>query len=294
MGLLLRDLSQKVFFLDEINRQILKCISVKGPIDLSTLASWIEEYFEKPPKRWEIKNRIFGNKKHKGLIHSGYLYNKKFKPNQKSYSFYLQSKGVLASFATTHPSNNLFFKNVIEYADESTKGKKFRQFITEYILSQIIFFLSYHFIQGIELTWQKNTSEYYYKFIHDLQDGFKIITNNNEQMNDFSEIVENFVILHSCFEYITSEINKIGRRFPGIFGMKLIPLDLIDKKNWINSVAYWMISYNHNIIPNYRKDVSEAYDEIQKIQYSTYDHKWEELSDKIRKKLIKLEIKAEF
>jgi len=290
MAFLLRELSKEVFSLDNVNREILHCIAVKGPTDLTKIEIWLKEKLDEKEslKRWGIKNRIFGNTKHKGLLSSGYIFNKKFKPNQKNYLFYLLPKGILASFATTSPRTNYFFKEVIKYADNNTKGKKFKKYIEEYLLCQIELFLSYHYVQGLQLTWQ-NTTDYYYDFLDNLKSGFTLLTENMDQLRDFSDLIKRYVVLYSVFEYLTGEKQKPQNKFPGIFGSKLMPFEYFDRKNWLYSIHYWMIGYKHNIIPGYKKQFSEEFDEMKKIQFSSYEHNWKDLVKDVKLKLKKIE-----
>jgi hypothetical protein len=285
MGYSLRMLSKEVFSLDEINQQILRCLAITGPKDLISIEQWVNRVIDDPPGREGLKNIIFGNTVHKGLIKTEYIFSKKFNEKQRKYSLYLLPKGIIASFATTDPKNNWFFKEIIEHADKNTKGKKYKKFLEKYILSQISFFLAYHYEQGLELTWQKNTIEYYSDFMEKLKVGFRITLKDVETNREFNEVVEKYVIQYNMLQLLTSDAKKTTGGFPGIFDSDLISLDVFDKKNWVNSVYNWYVSYKHNIIPEYKKQFSDNFEELKKIRFSTYEINWKKLIPVIKEQI---------
>ena len=285
------EISKDVFSLDKVNQQIIRCLANNGPSNLETITKWVcNSGIDNPPKRWGIKNRIIGSPQNTGLIEASYVYLKKFEPNQKNYSFYLLPKGILASTSNYSLRNNWFFKKTIDYANDNTVGKKYRSFIIKYITSQITVFLAYHYVRGLQLTWQKNTNEYFHNFVIEFGKGFKIKLDSPDQWREFNDAVKEYAIFHNIFLLLTTDLKDIKETFHEVFGVRVLPLNLLDRKNWVNSVHYWMLGYHHNIIPEYKKQFSTEFDNLEKNQFNTYKLEWEEFSDDVRKEMKKLKI----
>jgi len=164
-----------------------------------------------PLQRWAVKKRIYGSSHFQGLLDRDYLIEKlenKHRYHKQERSFYLTSKGILASFATTPLKNNISFKNIINFANRITKKKQTR-FIEEFIISQSKYFLAHLYLQGIQLTWQKDTWIAYSDFLRYSESGIINIEIKDKQiMSEFKKLFEKYVILRSVYHFLGGKVEK--------------------------------------------------------------------------------------
>lgn len=290
----LAKMSSFVFDLPPEYRNILKFLSENGPSNTSNIAAFTKKSENHPLDRWAIKKRIYGTARMTGLFSADYLFEKleeKHRYSKQERTYYLESKGIMASIATTPLARNYFFNKALDAANKNTKGKKFPSFIKEYITSQIELFLAYHYLEGIQLTWQTNFTMYFYDFFTDM-DSIDLTIQNREIFQEFSDMVENFVTLHSTFEYLNGKVDLYDVIFPSITyysGSK--PKTKEDKKHWRNYVYLWYIGLWQNLLDDLSKE-PRMMNKKKSFEYSTDSIAWTKLAPRVKKKLESLGIKG--
>ena len=246
--LTLRKLSSFVYDLPVDYQNIIKFLAVHGSGNLTNISEFTKNSEKHLLDRWAVKKRIYGSSRFQGLIDRDYLIEKledKHRYRKQERTFYLTSKGILASFATVPLKNNISFRNIIDFGNRVTKVKKQSKFIEEFIVSQAKYFLSYLYLQGIQLTWQKNTWEIYYNFLENSETGLDIEIINKEIMSEFRKLFDDYVILRSVYHYL-------GGRTSHKFQSSISLWEYLDHSNlpniksihklWEQFVYHWFVS----------------------------------------------------
>lgn len=246
--LTLRKLSAFVYDLPGDYRNIIKYLAIHGSGNITNVAEFTQNSENFPLDRWAIKKRIYGSSRFQGLIDRDYLIEKlenKHRYKKQERTFYLTSKGILASFATIPIKDNISFRNIIYFANRVTKVKKQSRFIEEFIISQAKYFLSYLYLQGIQLTWQKETWRIYYDFLKNSEMGLDIEITNKEAMSEFRKLFDDYVILRSVYHYLGGRTNNQFQSSISLWEYlddsdlpKIQPI----KKLWEQFVYHWFVS----------------------------------------------------
>lgn len=209
--LTLRKMSTFVFDSSPDYQNIIKYIAEHGSGNITKISQFTKNSEEHPLDRWAVKKRIYGSSRFQSLLDRDYLIEKledkhRYKKNEKT--FYLTSKGILASFSTTTLQNNIAFRNVLEFANRITKGKKQTRFLQEFVVSQIKFYLAYLYIQGIQLTWQNDTWLTYNNFLRTSENYLQLKIKNEQTMSEFRKLFEEYVILIFVYYYLGGRVSK--------------------------------------------------------------------------------------
>ena len=112
MELNIRNMSAFVFDLPPKYRIILRYLAENGPSNIFQISKYTKRSEEFQLDRWEIKKKIYGSSRIKGLINSGYILEKKlekYRSGNPEKLFYLTSKGILAATVNTPINRNYFF-----------------------------------------------------------------------------------------------------------------------------------------------------------------------------------------
>jgi len=241
-------MSSFVYDLPQEYRHIIKYLAENGSGNITSIAEFTKKSESFPLDRWAVKRRLYGTNRFQGLIDSDYVFEKlenkhRFKKQERT--FYLRSKGIIASFADTSIGHNVAFKKVIEFANSIGKGKNESKFVQEFIISQLKYFLAYQYIQGAQLTWQKNSWEMYYKFLSDSSFGIDIEIKDEKILSEFRKLFEEYVVLRAAFERIVGEIkDPMGNNLSLWMYLdhpRQSPLRS-DLKMWDDFVYHWFIS----------------------------------------------------
>mgnify|MGYP000358973573 CR=1 FL=1 len=248
-SLTLRKMSSFVFDLTPDYQNIIRYLAEHGSGNITKISQFTKNSEDYPLDRWAVKKRIYGSSCFQSLLDRGYLVEKiedkhRYKKNEKT--FYLTSKGILASFRTTSLKNNIAFRNVIDFANYVTKGTKQRRFIQEFITSQIKYYLAYLYVQGIQLTWQNDTWQTYRNFLDNSENGLNLEIKNKEIMLEFRKIFEEYVVLRSVYHYLGGKVPKYladntTNLWRYIDDSKL-PTIHKEKKSWESFVMGWFAS----------------------------------------------------
>jgi len=209
--LTLRKLSSFVFDLSPDYQNIIRYIAEHGSGNITKISQFTKNSEIYPLDRWAVKKRIYGSTRLQSLLDRDYLLEKfedRRRYNKQEKTFYLTSKGILASLQTTALTNNVSFRNILDFANRVSKGKKQSRFIQEFITSQIKYFLAYLYIQGTQLTWQNDTWLIYRKFLEDSDSGLSIDIKNKELILEFRKIFEDYVILRSLYHFLGGKVEK--------------------------------------------------------------------------------------
>ena len=253
---------------------------------MSSIVKFVQKKF--PKLGWEgIQNKITGTKRIQGFLLTDYISEtkKKGRYNKPEYTYFLLSKGIIASIQSLPLPKNYFFQKVLKVANEHTKGKTHPNFIKEYITTQIKLFLAYHYLEGIQLTWQTNAAIHYRDFFHDLNNGINLLIKNKQEFNEFKKLVEDYVILHSTYEYLNGKPHPKESIFPSIlYYNKPQPRFPVDTKNWNRDVYNWYIGLWQTVLKDPDKDYKLVTHQ-RDLEYSTDSIAWGKFWPQIKKKL---------
>jgi len=280
----LEALSKEVFPISEEYALIIKFLAINGPSHLNTIIKFVQKKF--PNRGWEfIQNRITGTKKINGLLLTDYVFEVKIKGRygKPEYTYHLLPKGIMAAIQFVPLKQNYFFNKLIKFIEISIKSKKHSKFITQYLASQIKLFLAYHNIQGIQLMWQTDTSLYFSNFIRNLSSGIDISSKQEKVIQEFKSIVEEFVILHSCYTYLTKDPSEIGNYFPSIFHERLSK-SKSHTNLWNSYILRWMVGFDQTILEE-NEDKIMKITRLNEYNFSTDDINWLKYKKKIEKRL---------
>lgn len=167
--------STQVFNLDEIYLHILKCISYNGPSKESQIIKYINKEHSKSDfiSREIIRKKIIGSSQTLGLLKHEFL----FKHDHK---FHLSVKGMIASLSQkSNIKKNKLYLKYIEFVSKFITDQKIMGVLEEIIMSDIQYFLAWHFTTGISL---KKTLTY-----HNYQNDFLHLHTINEDFLKYGE-----------------------------------------------------------------------------------------------------------
>jgi len=189
-------MSNEIFNLDKYEKRILRNLALKGPMNLIQLS-------DTPTKkivgleRWGMNNYLYGSARHMGLIPFGYV---AVTPrNKKENEYSLTINGILASMATTPLASNISFQNYVKFVENYFPTKGSNVFVKKCIEGYIKLFLSWHYLNGFNLTKQKTTEEYYMKFFEDIKIKSSIKINQIQE----EDVQEFFNLMNNCITYFT-------------------------------------------------------------------------------------------
>lgn len=246
--LTLRKMSSFVFDLPIDYQNIIKYLAEHGSGNITNISQFTKNSEDYPLERWAVKKRIYGSSRFQGLLDRDYLIEKledKHRYKKQERTFYLTSKGILASFVTISLKNNISFRNILDFANHVTKGRKQSRFVEEFIISQIKYFLAYLYLQGVQLTWQKDIWITYDNFLRDSEFGIDIEIDNKEIMSEFRKLFEDYVILRSVYYYLGGRIDKNWSSNISLWEYindSDLPKIKPRKKSWDDFVYTWFIS----------------------------------------------------
>jgi hypothetical protein len=244
-------LSKAVFPLPPEDLLIIKFLAVNGPSNLKDIVSFVRKKF--PRLGWEgIQNKIIGTVRNPSLLLSDYIFEikeKRSRYGKPAYTYFLLPKGIMASIQSVPLKKNYFFNKYIEFVVNIINGKKLTVFIRNYIPSQMRLFLAYHHIQGIQLTWQSDSSLYFSQFMRGLSSGLTVQSKQKKKIEEFRVVVEEFVILHTVYTFLTKEFSSkhVGNYFPSILHDGWAKSKSNDDL-WRGYVSKWMIGFDQVIM----------------------------------------------
>jgi hypothetical protein len=263
--LTLRKMSSFVYDLPSEYQNIIKYIAQHGFGNITNIAKFTKTSEDSPLERWAVKKRIYGTNRLQGLIDTDYLIEKienKHRYKKQERTFYLTSKGVMASLASTPLKNNVAFNKIIQFANSITKGKNQSKFIEEFIIAQLKYFLACQYIQGVQLTWQKDSWRVYSNFLEESEFGFDIEIENEQIMSEFRKLFENYIVLRAVYHYLGGTVTTFMGNNIGLW-------DYIDRSNLPsvkNKEKHWKeFVFNWHVSPQPQIPISE---ELRRIKQS--------------------------
>jgi len=232
---------------------VIKYLAAEGPVNGPTLRKHSNKMVKKKEKleRDAFREGILrGTKNVPGLVKKDYIFEKPSRGrfDKDEYLYYLKPKGIIASLQFKKIQENHFFKELCKSIDNKTSGEIFPDLVRDFLSSQIELFLAYHYLQGIQLTWQTNFDTYYWNFFNYLDRGFGIIVEDYNKKKMLQQVVEDFIVNYSKVIYLTVKINGRSERFPCVFDFKLDPVKNFDRKNWYYNLINWTHSYGGIIL----------------------------------------------
>lgn len=167
--------STRVFELDDIYLRILKCISYNGPSKESQIIKYVNKGQTKSDliSREIIRKKIIGSSQTVGLLKHEFL----FRHNHK---FHLSVKGMMASLSqrSNIKKNELYLK-YFEFVSKFTADQQIIERFEKIIMSDIQYFLAWHFLTDVSL---KKTLMY-----HNYQNDFLHLHAINEEFLKYGE-----------------------------------------------------------------------------------------------------------
>jgi len=260
---------------------ILKYLTAEGPSNAPTLREFSNKAAETELKKDAFREGILrGTKKVPGLVKTDYIFEKaaRRRYDTSEYHYYLKPKGIIASLQVKKIQENHFFKKLGESIDNKTKGRKFPKLVNGFLSSQIKLFLAYHYLQGIQLTWQTNFDSYYWNFFKNMDKGFAIILKDHKQKKILQHLVEDFIVNFSKVIYLTAKVSSRNEKFPCIFDYKLAPNENFDSKNWYYNLIHWTYNYEGIILDT--KEKSKLKEIPRKQLFHTYED-WSHLYNRV-------------
>ena len=203
MSLSLSIISSHVFVLDKYDQRILKYLALHGPLNLSQISEFTNKYAMNLD-RWAVKKRLYGSSRFIGLIPNEYV--AVIPKNKKENVYHLTVKGILASTSIIPLRDNYFFNNYVEFIADKIKTPKARK-IAGYCVEQFIkLLLSWHYLNGINLTLQKASSFYYMEFFEHIRSigAIDIVTTESKEHKEFLSLVKKCVASYTFIDLITS------------------------------------------------------------------------------------------
>ena len=154
--------SIQVFELDGIYLRILKCISYNGPSKESQIIEYVNKDQDNSNfiSREIIRKKIYGSSQTTGLLKHEFL----FKHNHK---FHLSVKGMMASLSQkSNIKKNELYSKYFEFVSKFTTDQQIIKTLEEIIVSDIQYFLAWHFITHISLKKTLMYNNYQNDFLH--------------------------------------------------------------------------------------------------------------------------------
>lgn len=154
--------STRVFELDDIYLRILKCISYEGPSKESQIIKYVNKGHNKSNfiSREIIRKKIIGSSQTLGLLKHEFL----FKHDHK---FHLSVKGMIASLSQkSNIKKNKLYLKYIEFVSKFTTDQQIIEILEKIIMSDIQYFLAWHFTTDISLKKTLAYHNYQNDFLH--------------------------------------------------------------------------------------------------------------------------------
>lgn len=198
----LKDLAPRVYHLDKYDLRILKYLAEQGPMNLVQLSEHTTKY-ALGVDRWGLKKRLDGTTRFIGLIPNDYVSEKA--KNKKEKEYRLTIKGVLASSSIVPLKRNWFFQEYLRFISKHMKKKRMRKFTIYSVEQFMLLLLSWHALNGIDLTRQKSSTFYYMEFLDHLRNlgTIDITITDKHDDGDFMRIVKNCIACYSVIELLT-------------------------------------------------------------------------------------------
>ncbi len=168
----LPQLSDSVFAIDKGYKQILYEIAKRGPLNKRQIAIFAKDDFPGTfIDRISMDRRIKGSPELFNMVKKEYIYPIEIKEKRRgnpSNEYHLTLKGLLAVLSTGIKIEDTYlFKNFIELVCKPIAKNSIKELIKNYFKNSIKFFLAWHNIHGIQLTYQIGTLKYFeYFFIN--------------------------------------------------------------------------------------------------------------------------------
>jgi len=255
---------------------VLKYLAIYGPANEPTLRKYSNKAVKRKLKKDAFRDGILrGTKMVHGLVKTDYIFEKarRGRYNKLEYLYYLKPKGIIASLQVVKMLQNNFLKKLYTSINNKTLGKEFPKLVKDYLSSQFKLFLAYHYLQGMQLTWQTNFDSYYWNFFKNMDRGFAIILEDHKQNKMLQQLVEDFVVNYSKVIYLTAKVNGRSENFPCVFDYKLMPDENFDRKNWYYNLINWTYNYEGIILdPNEKSKLKEIPREHSFHTYRDWGH----------------------
>lgn len=259
--------SKGVFGLDEVYLAILKCISYNGPSKEVSIIEFVNKIPENSYSREIIRNKIYGSSKILGLLLHGYI----VKHERK---FHLTVKGMLAALATGRSLKKIdLYKKYLDYVSSVVKDEKIIQLFEKFIVTDIYFFLCWHFINGMQLKKIVSYDKYQNNFLLT-----KLMEKNFLQYSeditdqkiksDYEKLKDQYLKMH----LLVSNLINIGKLAPPIIIEDKIFTKqknnakkgkIIEKLSMTHLLVSWSLIMNELVVKNY--DVSKLKFEVEKF-----------------------------
>ena len=221
-------MSIQVFDPTNEEKAIFHALTNQGPKILTKLGEIIKNYGEWKTNRWTIKRRIYGPKDAPGLIAYEYIKEKEHEsriPGKDGKYFCLTIKGLLASLANTQLEDTYLFKKYIEFIKNKleqdhqsipqldTDVKNYLiDTITQYIKNNLLLFLIWHDIHGLNLKKKTEMNWYFVDFFKNVDENIsqKFPKNKDKNLELEYRIIlqEHFVSLKILID-VKKSIKKI-------------------------------------------------------------------------------------
>jgi len=197
----LRQLSENVFPIDKGYKQILYEIAKRGPQNIHRMAKFVKEDFPGSfINRRSMYRRIYGSPELFNMIEKEYIYPEKIKERKSGNAkdeYHLTLKGLLAVLSTgINIEDTYLFKNFIELVCKPIAKNSIKELIKNYFKNSIKFFLAWHNVHGIQLTYQIGTLKYFEYFFINLNATIPILFTehlNKKEKQVFRKILLDYV-----------------------------------------------------------------------------------------------------
>jgi len=217
----LRQLSDSVFAIDKGYKQILYEIAKRGPQNIHRMAKFVREDFPGSfINRRSMYRRIDGSPELFNMVEKEYIYPEKIKERNSGNAkveFHLTLKGLLAVLATgINIEDTYLFQNLIDLACKPLGKKTIKELIKNYFKSCIIFFLAWHNVHGIQLTYQIGTLKYFEYFFANLNSSIPILFTehlNQKEKQFFRKILIDYVSNTHTLETLQNMANPINTKY---------------------------------------------------------------------------------
>lgn len=157
-------LSNVVYFLEPKYQTILKILALHGNLSQTEIAN------KSGIIRSTVRRKLIGASSTVGLIPYGFLHEKhidKHRYGKQEKTYYLTLKGMLSSLPSGVPIKKFkIFSRYIDFLSNYIDDLKMLSFIEEYIITEIKFFLSWHAIEGINLSKHRTNNFYMNHFLN--------------------------------------------------------------------------------------------------------------------------------
>ncbi len=243
--------SSKIFKLDEVSRAILAFIGANGPQTQSSLARHVGRIQSRNPILTRIESKG-------GLLENDFLYEapgNKHKTGTVERLFGLTFKGFVASLSSIKFEETKLMQYYLKDLLETSKNQSIANLAFEYIRHNLALILLWHQVNGLDLTSQKNSDQYFSIFNNTYQyDKLPFVLDQIKDIlpiNEYSQLRAQFLALqialakilqnreknYSLESYTTLIFDKKISRYKS----KTLLYDMI--ANWIISLRY--VGYYH-------------------------------------------------